>query len=560
MNNIIRTVPAILAALFAATATLTANAASWTGGQTGVDNTESSPYNIMDTANWDGPIGSGTHEYLTVLEKTYIWSKGNPRIGNDFCPNSGDFVFMGSLTFQALKAGAASKTVSITKKNGDWTIQTYNFVLGNGNYSTVLFTNESGNVTCTGTGDDQFFISWAESSKGELVNLDGTLSFAGNLNFGRWSKNTATLTVDGGTVTVNSGHCVQFRSGSGTINLNGGTLTTKQVKTNGGTGTINFNGGTLKANAVADDGLIKSGVTVNVGAGGGTIDCNGNDITIRAALGQSSDTGGMTFTGGNGNTISFDTEASIRYKGITTITPGTRLAHYHLGNSKNVISNGIVVAGMPAQGDVIFTCTRGGGYTLAGVDVASHVTCPIAPDTTFALDEGNTNIVVTSVGVSLAPAFWTGAAKDGDLSNPANWTDNAVPGPGTNATILCATPATLTKGNSFAPASITFAEGCAAVTIDGEDLNNIVAITNNSSASHTINAKVYFAGDIQVKQAAMGDAANLSKAHVTFAGGAYAASTTSPIHRRAVGLRSIRAAACASASRTAPISMSRMRG
>ena len=78
MNNIIHTVPVILAAAFAATATLTANAATWTGGQTGVGNTESSPYDIRNTDNWDGSIGSGNQLYLTVSGKTYI---------NSVCPS-----------------------------------------------------------------------------------------------------------------------------------------------------------------------------------------------------------------------------------------------------------------------------------------------------------------------------------------------------------------------------------------------------------------------------------------------------------------------------------------
>ena len=127
-----------------------------------------------------------------------------------------------------------------------------------------------------------------------------------------------------------------------------------------------------------------------------------------------------------------------------------------------------------------------------------------------------------SIGAPLGINYWTGAV-DNDLSNDANWSSGTKPSSTENANIYCVTPATLTKGASFAPSAITFLEGSAAVTIDGDDFTGIVAVTNLSSVSHTINAKVYFTGDIQVKQAAMGDAGDLSKAHVTFAGGAYAA-------------------------------------
>jgi len=67
MSNVIRTVPAILAAAFAATATLTANAADryWNSESTGGSET---PYNIWDTssAGWNGSIGSGNHLHLNL--------------------------------------------------------------------------------------------------------------------------------------------------------------------------------------------------------------------------------------------------------------------------------------------------------------------------------------------------------------------------------------------------------------------------------------------------------------------------------------------------------------
>ena len=505
MNNIIRTVPAILAAAFAATATLTASAATaiyWKGGS----GTEAEPRDVYDRDNWTGSntysgnsIGqfpAGQHNFhFKVDSLAYLTNSSPNAVSGNICEqmifHNGDYAFRGSF-----------KTSS-------------NFVLGYNAGDMPSVAVDGGSLSVGG---------------------DVTVSLSDN----------GTLTINGGTVTVATTKAVNLADAAnktGTLNLNGGTLTTKQVQkgNNKGTGNLNFNGGTLKANAVDSDGLVKNGVLITVLAGGGTIDCNGMDIAIDAQWSTDS-VGGMNFTGGNGNTISIINTRLIKYPGFTSIAPGTRLAISNLGASKNVISNGIVVAGVPAVGDVIFTCTRGDGYTLAGVDVAAHVKCPIAPETTFALDSSNTNIVVTSVGASLAPAFWTGAANDGDLSNPANWTDNAVPGPGTNATIFCTIPATLTKGDSFAPSSITFAKGSAAVTINGDDITGVTAVTNLSSASHTINAKVYFTGDIKVKQAAMaGRDENLTKVHVTFAGGAYAAegcslenANSAPVYSRCI--------------------------
>ena len=497
---------AILAAAFCTAAFLppSANAATaiyWKGGS----GTEAEPADVYDRDNWTasntysgnsiGQFPAGQHNFhFKVDSLAYLTNSSPNAVSGNICEqmifHNGDYAFRGSF-----------KTSS-------------NFVLGYNAGDMPSVAVDGGSLSVGG---------------------DVTVSLSDN----------GTLTINGGTVTVATDKAVNLASAAnktGTLNLNGGTLTTKKVQkgNNNGTGNLNFNGGTLKANAVDSEGLVKNGVTITVGAGGGTIDCGGKDIAIDAQWSTDS-VGGMSFTGGNGNTISIINTRLIKYPGITSISPGTRLAVSNWGASKNVISNGIVVAGIPAVGDVIFTCTRGDGYTLAGVDVAGHVTCPIAPTTTFALDESNTNIVVTSVGPVL-PAFWTGAANDGNLSNPANWSDNAVPGPGTNATILCATPALLTNGAGFVPSSITFAPGSAAVTINGDDITGIVAVTNLSSASHTINAKVYFAGNIQLKQAAMaGRDENFTKVHVTFAGGAYAAegcslenANSAPVYSRCI--------------------------
>ena len=98
-------------------ATLTVHAAdvfNWTGGQTGVANTEESPYNIWNAANWDAtdwgetvPTGD-KYLHLSVQKKTYINSTSGNRIGNDFCPNSGDFVFTGPLKFYSFKPGSVA--------------------------------------------------------------------------------------------------------------------------------------------------------------------------------------------------------------------------------------------------------------------------------------------------------------------------------------------------------------------------------------------------------------------------------------------------------------------
>lgn len=476
----------LLAAAVATMLVTTANAATaiyWKGGS----GAEAEPKDVYDKNNW---TGSNTYSGNSISQ--------NPTGQHNFNFKAG------SLTYLTNHSPSAD--------SGYICEQIFFHV---GNYSLCgFFTTKSAVNVGADAGDEACVtVNGGSVTVGDALYVGGSSTAGG----------TGTLTINGGNVVVAAGKntLAGFASGStGTINLNGGVLTTMRIAKDKGTGYLNFNGGKLQANADHTD-YIKNGVGITVLAGGGTIDCNGKNIAIDAQWSAES-TGGMNFTGGNGNTISIGVSGGgrlVNYTGITSIAPGTRLAVRNLGASKNIISNGIVVAGVPEVGDVIFTCTRGEEYTLNGVGL-DNVKCPIAPGTTFALDESETNIVVTSVG-ELAPAFWTGAAGDDNLSTPGNWSDNTVPTG--NATISCASPATLTKGAAFAPTAITFAEGSAAVTIDGGDFTGIVAVTNLSSASHTINAKVYFAGDIQVKQAAMADVSDLAKPHVTFAGGAYAA-------------------------------------
>ena len=122
-------------------------------------------------------------------------------------------------------------------------------------------------------------------------------------------------------------------------------------------------------------------------------------------------------------------------------------------------------------------------------------------------------------------AIWTGAGADAKFSTGSNWMGGQIPANGSCVHIAAAGETTLVNDiNGFSPSSITFPAGSSAITIDGEAITGVVAITNlSTTTSHTINVPVYFTGDIQVKQAAMAEEGDLTKAHITFAGGAHAA-------------------------------------
>ena len=345
--------------------------------------------------------------------------------------------------------------------------------------------------------------------KGTVEVNGGTVELANDLVVGQ--NGTGTLTIKGGTVMVPS-RCWtivgKYSGSSGTINLNGGCLTTKYVYKESGSATINFNGGTLKANGVdATNGLINSNATVNVDAGGGTIDCGNQNIFVKAVL---AGTGGMTFAGGGKATLTGENT----YEGTTTIEVGTAV----VVASTSYIGSGLALTlPVEAPADGVYTV-----LSVSGDETLKGFTLPDAPEKCSLRLSSDNKSILCIYGNS--PNTWTGGAS-GSLSDDTNWSLRVVPTHGDSCIIKnSGEAASLMVGDTFAPSAITFAADSAAVTIgDDNDLNGIVAVTNLSSVSHTINAKVYFAGDIQVSQAAMTEKGDLSKAHVTFAGGAYAA-------------------------------------
>ena len=490
-------------------------------------------------------IGDGNNSKTTIRNISGDWTINN--------------------TTDMILGGGSGSSVSITSSSGNWTVNGTEMLIGKGDDSSVFiekdggdwtightirlaqgsgakaeFRHRGGSLTLTGgygiqMGWDStrcqslFEISggavtnniWsigvpdagkAGSESKFVVKGDGEYYSSGkgiNLGF----KSTGYLNIeDQGRVTVDH---VTFCGDSGCgsdedcyLNLSGGTLATKYIKYGSGSAnaTMTFNGGKLKATAAETLIQAHNNLAVTVGAGGGVIDNGDFDITIDENIGG---TGGLIFTGGGTTTLS----GAVDYSGKTAVTPGTTLDIANADAKSNILSHGLVLAGVPELNTpyAIFTYSSGG---LTDGDLA-NVTCPIASAFTKTTDGTSITITVTAI----KPAFWTGAAGDGDLSNPVNWMDNAVPGPGTNATIFCIAPTTLAKGAVFAPSSITFAEGCAAVTINGESgLADITAITNLSSVSHVINVPVVFADKIFVVQSAMSWDQRES-ASIRFAGG-----------------------------------------
>ena len=442
-------------------------------------------YSLDIGCNLYGASGDG---YLRIVNGTYSPS-GGVYIGqsaND--PTTKGVLDIGSAGHATTLTVSGSNGIQI--RNGDLiatntavTCATLKIASVTG--GTGTFTLNGGTVSVT----NDLYIAAGENSTGTMTINGGTVNILSNNLYTCTGKNsTGTLTINGGTVEVGSSYQVLPSRNTGTtdiINLNGGVLKTKRIAYYRVACGINFNGGTLQANADSNTDFIKNGTAVNVGVGGGTIDNGGFLIKIPATL---SGSGGLTFTGTGTTTLS----DSVSYSGKTAVTPGTTLAVENATAKSNILSNGLVLAGLPTADQTVMTYTS----DLTGVDL-SKVTCPLAPTTTFKVGgDGNTAIVVDNPGPTL-DNYWTGEAGDGNLSNAANW-KNGVPTSG-NANIFCATPVTLTKGATFAPSSITFLEGSAVVTITGDTaITGIAAVTNLSSVVQEIACPLTFAGNYRV--------------------------------------------------------------
>jgi hypothetical protein len=89
---------------------------------------------------------------------------------------------------------------------------------------------------------------------------------------------------------------------------------------------------------------------------------------------------------------------------------------------------------------------------------------------------------------------WTGKGADGNFSTAANWLGGIVPDQGGETVYIPNTAKTLVNDlPAFSPASITFT-GSEAVTISGNAITGILAVTNLSSGvHHEIAAPVTFA-------------------------------------------------------------------
>lgn len=212
--------------LFGAVGTVKgATAVDWSGGSGG---TEEAPLDIYDPTNWGGITPSKSYNLNFAVDSlTYLTNSmeeaATVMVADNINPNSGDFVFLGTMYFYTFANNTANETTSVLKK-GDWILDYY-FQFGYGTNSRIAFTNESGNLTANLAGDAH--IARAQGSTVELVHKAGDWVVSKkHVQVASGVNSTAIIEKEGGNWTVENNFVICKGTGStATIYHRGGNFT-----------------------------------------------------------------------------------------------------------------------------------------------------------------------------------------------------------------------------------------------------------------------------------------------------------------------------------------------
>jgi autotransporter-associated beta strand protein len=361
-----------------------------------------SDFNISDLANSNGTLtlqdngsihagnqsfwgkGAGSSATINISGGTYT-TINNHSVANG--TNTCAFnLSVGTLTVggECYWADGGGSTVTVTQTGGTVNMNGgYNPMGRNG---TLVWTQSAGTVNSNG---------WS------ILGRDGTGNGTLNISGGVFNQTQAdrplmigefgigTLTVSGAAQVNSAGAngliLANEPAGTGTVNLNGGTLTVRRVREgndgnggNGGTSTFNFDGGVLKAGTGANANFMSGLNSAVVKPGGAFIDTNGQTVSIGQAL---SDGGNGFLTKQGAGTLLLNGINS--YLGLTTVQTGTLGGTGSLDGPLQVNSGASVNPGASAGTFTTYDSATIAGSYVCEVDGANADKLAVAGTLTF---------------------------------------------------------------------------------------------------------------------------------------------------------------------------------
>ena len=225
------------------------------------------------------------------------------------------------------------------------------------------------------------------SGTGFLHQTGGTINVS-SLHIGENDEGSGavgTYTLDQGTATATAVYLGINTSSTGTVNLNGGTLTTGSVLGVMGTSTFRFNSGTLQA-SVSSTGFFSGFTNAYVGTGGAVINTNGFNVTVA-------------------QTLTHDTTLGTTDGGLTKVGAGilTLTAANTFTDTTAVNAGTLAISANGGLGKGNVTIAAGGVLTLATGVTAAHnastgTTLTLAATSTINLNAATSGTVQDTYG------------------------------------------------------------------------------------------------------------------------------------------------------------------